>query len=68
MKEELLKRISGDNEKQKWYARKCRIHAQIKSAMLRGRKEYYYLEKDKKIIDMFIKEHGKVMEFIIEEE
>ena len=64
MKEELLKRIGGDNKKQQWYARRCRIHSQIRNAMLQGKKSYYYLKKDKKIIDEYIKENGKVMEFI----
>ena len=64
MKEELLKRIGGDNKKQQWYARRCRIHSQIRNAMLQGKKSYYYLKKDKKIIDEYVKENGKVMEFI----
>lgn len=68
MKEELLKRISGDNKKQQWYARKCRIHAQIKNSMLKGRKTYYYLKRDESIIKEFIKENGRVMEFIEIEE
>lgn len=68
MKLELLNRIYGDNDRQKWYARKCRIHAQIKKSMGRGRKEYYYLAKDKKIIDAYVKEHGNKMKFIEVEE
>ena len=68
MKEELLKRISGDNKKQQWFARKCRIHSQIRNALLKGKKEYHYLAKDEKIIELYIKENGNVMKFIKEEE
>ena len=32
--------------------------------MLQGKKSYYYLKKDKGIIEEYIKENGKVMEFI----
>lgn len=68
MKEELLKRIYGDNEKEKMEARRCRIHAQIKKAVLRCKKEYYYLAKDKKIIDEYIRINGNNIEFIEVEE
>lgn len=68
MKEELLKRIGGDNEKQKQFARKSRIHSQIRQAMLKGKRKYYYFKKDKKIIEEYIKENGNAIEFIEVEE
>ena len=68
MKIKLLDRIGGNNEKEKMIARKFRINNQIKKALIDGKKVYYYLKKDKKIVDEFIKENGKVMEFIETEE
>lgn len=68
MKENLLNRISGKNDREKEKARTLRIHSQIRSCMLRGKKVYYYNKKDKKIIDKYIAENGRVMEFIEESE
>ena len=68
MKEKLLSRISGNNDREKQKARTLRIHSQIRSCMLRGKKVYYYDKKDKKIIEEYIKENGNVMEFIQEED
>ena len=68
MKERLLQRIGGDNDKEKAIARRIRITNQIKKAMIRGRKEYHYLKKDEKIVNDFIKKHGNVMKFIEVEE
>lgn len=64
MKERLLARIGGNNEKEKMKARKYRIYNQIRKAMLEGKTKYYYLEKDRKIIDEYIKENGRKMDFI----
>ena len=68
MKEKLLERIGGNNEREKAIARKIRIHNQIKKAVIDGRKKYYYMEKDKKIVEEYIKKNGMVMEFIEVEE
>lgn len=59
MKERLLQRIGGDNEKEKMIARKYRIHNQIRKAMLDGRTKYTYFEKDKEIVNSYIKKNGK---------
>lgn len=64
MKQRLLERIGGDNEKEKKIARRIRITNQIKKAMIRGRTEYHYLKKDEKIVNDFIKKNGNVMKFI----
>ena len=32
--------------------------------MLEGKKQYYYRPKDKEIIELYIKQNGKTMEFI----
>ena len=68
LKEELIERIKGNNEESQNKARKYRIFNQIKKAMLEGRMKYYYLPKDKDIIDEYIKENGKLIEFIEEKE
>ena len=68
MKQKLLDRIGGNNEKEKAIARRYRIHNQIRKAMIDGKKTYYYFAKDKKIINEYIKENGKIMEFIEVEE
>lgn len=68
VREKLLNRIYGNNGKEKWFARKCRIFNQIKKAILEGKKTYYYLSKDEKIIQLYIKEHGNEIQFILEEE
>ena len=36
--------------------------------MIEGKTKYYYMEKDVDIINQFIKDNGKTMEFIKEEE
>jgi hypothetical protein len=64
MKNRLIKRIKGDNEEDKHKARISRIHNQIRKAMLEGKKKYFYRTKDKKIIELYIKENGNTMEFI----
>lgn len=64
MKQKLINRINGDNEESKQKARVYRIHNQIRKAMLEGKKQYYYRKKDKEIIELYIKENGKIMEFI----
>lgn len=64
MKERLLKRISGDNEREKTTARRYRIKNQIKKAEFEGRKTYYYLAKDKNIVDEYIKENKTSIEFV----
>ena len=68
MKEEMLKRICGNNENEKAIAREVRILNQIKKSYLKGKKVYYYLKKDIKIVEKFIENNGKVMEFIEAEE
>lgn len=69
MKEKLLDRIGGHNEKYKYYARKIRIHNQIKKQInVFGAKQYKYFKKDKSIIDEFIKENGNIIEFVEVEE
>lgn len=64
MKNKLISRISGNNKREKYAARIYRIHNQIRKAMLEGKKKYYYRTKDKKIIELYIKENGNTMEFI----
>ena len=64
MKEKLLDRIGGNNEREKAIARKYRIHNQIKKAVADGKKIYYYLEKDEKIVEEYIEENGKEIEFV----
>lgn len=64
MKEKLLSRIGGNNEREKAIARRYRIHNQIKKAVADGKKKYYYLDKDEKIVEEYIKENGMVMDFI----
>ena len=64
MKQKLINRINGDNEESKQKARVYRIHNQIRKAMLEGKKQYYYRPKDKKIIELYIKQNGDIMEFI----
>ena len=64
MRSRIISRIQGDNEKDKQKARVNRIHNQIRKAMLEGKKIYYYRPKDKEIIELYIKENGKIMEFI----
>ncbi len=64
MKIRLISRIQGDNEEDKEKARVYRIHNQIRKAMLEGKKQYYYRTKDKEIVESYIKENGKIMEFI----
>ena len=66
MKEKLLERIGGKNEREKQIARRYRIFNQIRKAELTGKRTYYYLSKDKEIIDEYIRENGKRMEFIEE--
>lgn len=68
LKEKLINRIRGNNESAKIYARKNRIYNQIRKAMIEGKTKYYYMEKDVDIINQFIKDNGKTMEFIKEEE
>lgn len=63
MKEKLLKRISGDNEREKRKAREYRIHNQIKKAIKQKRKVYCYLEKDKDIISSYIEKNGSEIKF-----
>ena len=62
----MIDRFKGSNIEAQNYARKKRIHSQIRKAMLEGRTKYYYNVKDKKIIEEWIKENGKLMEFIEE--
>ena len=62
----MINRFKGNNIEAQNYARKKRIHSQIRKAMLEGRKVYYYNKKDKKIIEEYIKENGKYMEFVEE--
>jgi len=64
MKLKIISRIGGDNEEAKQKARIYRIHNQIRKAMLEGKKTYYYRQKDKEIIELYIKENGKIMEFV----
>ena len=64
MKLKIISRIGGDNEEAKQKARVYRIHNQIRKAMLEGKKTYYYRTKDKEIIELYIKENGKTMEFV----
>ena len=59
---ENLCKDAGEKREQK--ARVYRIHNQIRKAMLEGKKQYYYRPKDKKIIELYIKENGNTMEFI----
>lgn len=68
MREELLNRICGNNEEAQLKARRYRIHNQIKKSVSEGKKQYYYRTKDKMIIDEYIKENGKNIEFIEDEE
>lgn len=68
MKEKLLSRIGGNNEREKAIARRYRIHNQIKKAVADGKKVYYYLGKDEKIVEEYIKENEVKMEFIKVEE
>ena len=63
-KQELIDRFKGNNIEAQQYARKQRIHSQIRKAMLEGRTKYYYNFKDKNIIESYIKENGNLMEFI----
>ena len=63
-KQELIDRFKGNNIEAQQKARKYRIHNQIRKAMLEGRKKYYYNVKDKEIIEQYIKENGKLMEFV----
>jgi integrase len=68
MKEKLLERIGGRNEREKYVARKYRIFNQIKKAEIDGKREYYYLIKDKGIIEEYIKQNGSKMKFVEEED
>ena len=65
-KQELIDRFKGNNTEAQQKARKYRIHSQIRKAMLEGRTKYYYNIKDKEIIEGWIKENGKLMEFVEE--
>lgn len=69
-KQELIQRIRGDNKKAE-IARMLRIFAQIDKLIKDGRKEYYYMPKDKSIIDKYKekkeKEHKEVLINFIEE-
>ena len=62
----MIDRFKGNNVEAQQKARKYRIHNQIRKAMLEGRTKYYYNVKDKEIIEEWIKENGKLMEFIEE--
>jgi integrase len=64
MKERLLKRIGGDNEREKRIAREYRIHNQIEKAVKSGKQTYYYMKKDKGIIDRYIEKNGLKMDFV----
>lgn len=66
-KQELIDRFKGNNIEAQHKARKYRIHNQIRKAMLEGKIKYYYNDNDKEIIEEYIKENGKLMEFIREE-
>ena len=66
-KQELIDRFKGNNVEAQQKARKYRIHNQIRKAMLEGKIKYYYNDNDKEIIEEYIKENGKLMEFIREE-
>ena len=63
-KQELINRFKGNNIEAQNYARKKRIHSQIRKAMLEGRKKYYYNPKDREIVKEWIKENGTLMEFV----
>ena len=63
-KQELIIRFKGGNEESQKKARKYRIHNQIRKAVIDGREKYCYNIKDKEIVEEYIKENGKVMEFV----
>ena len=63
----MIDRFKGSNIEAQNYARKKRIHSQIRKAMLEGRSKYYYNKKDKIIIDEWIETNGKNMDFIEEQ-
>lgn len=68
-KEELIRRIKGDNQK-KEKARKLRIFAQIDKVIKDGQQVYYYRPKDKEIIREYAEtqKNGKAQIQFIEEE
>lgn len=68
-KEELIRRIKGDNQK-KEKARKLRIFAQIDKVIKDGQQVYYYRPKDKEIIKEYAEtqKNGKAQIQFIEEE
>lgn len=67
LKEELIERMKGDNEKAN-IARRIRIHKQIDRALEENRKAYYYSPRDKVIIDSWLNKNPEANIKLIEEE
>ena len=65
IKMHMINRIKGDN-KELYAARKIRIYAQIDRIIEKGKNQYKYKNRDKSIIEEYIKEYGEKIKFIEE--
>ena len=63
---ELIKRIKGDNKKETIAARKERVYRQIEKSIKERKEVYYYMSKDKGIIEDFIADKGDLIQFVEE--